>query len=238
MKDIPVAIQNEVNNWGFILFFICFFIVVSVIGSSNKFLLSMFSRLFRNKDRQNMFYKNVTNETLNKFLLSFQTILLLSIILYCYAAHEQYSSATSITTLTQMLLFLGKYSLLIIGFFLYKFLTYSATGAIFFKKETVIQWNEDYFSLIALNGIFLFFPALLLFYVGTAYIFLIYFLVFYLIFNLFFIFYKIYTLFFHRKQRLLYFILYLCTQEMIPLYLMYRGFVYLIAQKDTIWMQV
>jgi len=235
MKDIPLAIKSEANNWGFILFFICFFIIVSIINNRNRFFLSMFSDLFRNKDRHNMFYKTVTNETLNKFFLSLQTILLLSIMFYCYAVHEHF---LSVTTLTQMLLFLGKCSLLLIIFFIYKFLAYSAVGAIFFKKEIVSQWNNDYFSWISLNGIFLFLPTLILFYVETAYIFCFYFMILYFIFNLLFIFYKIYTLFFHRKQRLLYFILYLCTQEIIPLYLVYRGFVYLIAQKDTIWMQV
>ena len=235
LKNIPIAIQNETNNWGFILFFICFFIIASIISNRNKLLPSVFSGLFRNKDRHNLFYGTVTNETLNKLFLSLQTVLLLSIIIYCYVVHERF---LPVTNLTQLLIFLGKCSLLLIIFFIYKFLTYSAIGAIFFEKETVLQWNYDYFSLISLNGIFLFFPALILFYVEPAYIFCIYFLVFYLIFNLLFIFYKIYTLFFHRKERLLYFILYLCTQEIIPLYLVYRGFVYIIVQKDTIWMQV
>jgi len=235
MNDIPISIKNEANNWGFIIFFICFFIIVSIINNRNRFFLSMFSRLLRNKDRHNMSYETVTNETLYKFFLSLQTILLLSIMSYCYAVHERF---LSVTTLTQMLLFLGKCSLLLVIFFIYKFLTYSIAGAIFFKKETVVQWNNDYFSWISLNGIILFLPTLILFYVETAYFFCFYFMIFYLISNLLFIFYKVYTSFFHRKQRLLYFILYLCTQEIIPLYLVYRGFVYLIAQKDTIWMQV
>jgi len=236
LKNIPIAIQNETDNWGFILFFVCFFIIVSIISNRNRLLPSMFSDLFRsNKDRHYVFYEAITNETVNKFFLSFQTILLLSIIIYCYAVHEH---LLSVTTPTQMLVFLGKCSILLTAFFLYKFLAYSAAGAIFFKKEIVLQWNNDYFSIIGLNGIFLFFPTLILFYVETAYAFFIYFMIAYLIFNLLFIFYKIYILFFHRKEHLLYFILYLCTQEIIPLYLVYRGFVYLIAQKDTIWMQV
>jgi|GEM_PF-1025154 len=234
LQNNPIAIQYSVNNWGFILFFICFFIIVSIISNRNKFLLFMFSGLYHTKDRHNMFYETVTNETFNKFFLSFQTVLLLSLIFYCYAVHEY---LLVITTLTQMFIFIGKISLLLIVFLLYKFLTYSIIGAVFFKKETVIQWNDIFFSLISLNGIVLFLPTLILFYVESAYTFCIYFMIFYLIFNLFFIFYKIYTLFFHKKQRLLYFILYLCTQEIIPLYLIYRGLVYLIAQKDTIWIQ-
>ena len=234
LKNNPIAVGYEANNWGFIVFLICFFIIVSITGNRNKFLLSMFSGLYRNMDRQHSrIYKTVANENLNKFFLSLQTIFLLSTVFYCYAERAHF---LEIASFSQMLLFWGKCSLLLLIFLLYKFLAYSIAGAIFFKKETVIQWNDDFFSLISLNGIFLFFPTLILFYTNSLYDFCIYFMAFYLILNLFFIFYKIYVLFFQRKQRLLYFILYLCTQEIIPLYLVYRGFVYLITQKDTIWM--
>jgi hypothetical protein len=234
LKSNPLTAGNDAYNWGFILFFICFFIIVSIISNSNKFLLSMFSGLYHNKDRHNMFYETVTNENLNKFLLSLQTVLLLSIIFYSYTNYEHHSS---FTTFPQMLIFVGKCALLLIGFFIFKFLIYSLTGAIFHKKETVLQWNDEFFSLISLNGIFLFFPALIFFYVESAFYICICFFAFYFIINLLFVFYKIYILFFQGKQLLLYFILYLCTQEIIPLYLVYRGLVYLIEQKDIIWMQ-
>jgi len=232
LKNNPIAVKYDVNNWGFILFFICFFIFANIISNRNRFLLSMFSGLYRNKDRHSMFYETVTNETLNKIVLSLQTIFLISIIFYCYAVHEHFLSIT----VAQMLPFLGKCFLILIVFFLYKFLSYLIVGNIFFRKEGVVQWNNEFFSLISLNGIFLFLPTLILFYVENIYIICIYFMIFYLIFNLFFIFYKIYVIFFQGKQRLLYFILYLCTQEIVPLYLVYRGLVYLIAQKDSIWM--
>jgi len=235
LKNNLIAIRNVTNNWGFILFLLCFLIIVSIISNRNKFLPAMFSGLFRNKDRHSMFYETVTNETLNKLFLSIEMVLLLSIILYCYAVHEHF---ILITSLTQLFFCIGKTCLLVIAFFLYKFLTYSIIGAVFFKKETAIQWNEDFFSLISLNGIFLFLPTFILFYIEPVYAFCLYFMIIYLIFNLCFVFYKIYTLFFAGKQRLLYFILYLCTQEIIPIYLMYRGFIYLIAQKDTIWIQI
>jgi hypothetical protein len=230
----PIAVRSEVNSWGFIVFFICFFILVSIIGNRNKFLLSMFSRVFRSKERHNMFYETVTNETLNKLFLNLQNILLLSMIFYCYAIREY---ALPVTTFPQMMLFIGKVSLTFVLFILYKFLSYSLTGIIFFRKETVFQWNDDFFSLISLNGILLFFPTLFFFYVETAYSFFIYFFIFILIFNLFFIVLKTYLVFFQRKSRLFYFILYLCAQELIPLYLVYRGVFYIITQqKGTIWM--
>ena len=228
LENNPIALKSAENNWGFILFLICFLVIVSIIGNRNNFFLSLFGRLYRSKDRNSMFYETVANETFNKLFLCLQAILLLSIIIYCYAVHGHF---LSITSLTEMFILIGKISLVLIVFLLYKFLTYSMAGAIFFKKEAVIQWNDDFFSLISLNGIFLFLPTLIIFYVESAYIFCIYFTVFYLILNLFFIFFKTYTLFFHQKQHLLYFILYLCAQEIIPLYLVYRGLVYLITQE-------
>ena len=233
LNNNPIAVKDAANNWGFILFFICFFIIVSIISNRNKFLLSLFSRLYRNKDRQSMFYETVTNETFNKIFLCIQTVILISILIYCYAIHNNY---LSITSLSGMYLFIGKISLFLFAFLLYKFLTYSTLGIIFFRKDMVIQWNDDFFSLISLNGIFLFLPTLIFFYVEAAYTFCVYFLVFYLFLNLIFVFYKVYTLFFNNKQHLLYFILYLCAQEIIPIYLVYRGIVYLITQKETIWM--
>jgi hypothetical protein len=228
----PISVRNDADNWGFILFFICFFVITNVINQKGKFLVSMVSILFRNKERHSIFYETVAYESLHKLLLSFQTILLFSIILYCLAIHEQY---LLITSFAQMFLFIGKNALILSLFFLYKFLTYSLAGIVFFKKETVRQWNDDFFSLISLNGIFLYFPVLILFYVESAYSFCIHLIGFYLVFIVFFIFYKLYTLFFHHKRLFLYFILYLCTQEIIPLYLVYRGLVYLMAQKDTLW---
>jgi len=233
LENNPIALKSAEHNWGFVLFFVCFLVIVNIIGNRNNLFLSLFSRLYRSKDRNSMFYETLANETFNKLFLCLQTILLLSIIIYCHAVHEY---SLSITSLTEMLVFIGKTSLVLIVFLLYKLLTYSIAGAIFFKKEAVIQWNDNFFSLISLNGIFLFFPTLIIFYVEPAYIFCIYFIVFYLILNLFFIFYKLYTLFFHGKRHLLYFILYLCAQEIIPLYLVYRGFVYLITQEVEVWM--
>jgi len=232
-ENNPIAIRREANNWGFILFFVCFFIIANIITDRNRFLIAKFNRLFRKKDKNNMFYENVTNETVSKIILSLQTVIVISVIVYRYAIYENF---LPITTLTQMLITIGKGSLLLTAFFLYKFISYSVAGAIFFKKETVIQWSDDFFSLVSINGIFLFLPALIFFYLDTIFSFFVSFFVFYLICNMLFIFYKIKTLFFKGNRYLLYFILYLCTQEIIPLYLVYRGFVYLIAQKETIWM--
>jgi hypothetical protein len=229
----PISVKNDMNNWGFILFLVCFFIFVYIVSQRIKLLFSMASGLFRNKDRQSIFFETVNNEFLNKFLLGFQTTILASIILYCQAVHEQVFSSESPF---RMFLFMGISSLILLVFILYKFLTYTFIGNVFFKKDVIHQWNDNFFSLICLSGNVLFFPALILFYVEQAYFFCMYFIFIYLFFITIVIFYKIYVLFFQGKRLLLYFILYLCTQEIIPLFLIYRGLTYLfiIVQKDTL----
>jgi hypothetical protein len=234
----PISSINQLNNGGFILFSICFFIIIRLLSYRHKLLLSMASRILRNKDRHNIFYETTSNGSLNKTLLCGQTILLISIILYCIATREQIFLETS---LAGMFKFLGISSLLLIVYFIYKFLFYSFIGTIYFKKEDVQQWNDNFLSLICLSGIFLFFPALILFYVKQAHFICLYVIIFYFFSASFAVFYKIYALFFKGKDVLLYFILYLCAQEIIPLYLLYRAMIYLflLAQKDTaLWMHI
>jgi hypothetical protein len=237
LKNEPIAGRNKLDSWGFTLFLACFFIFVYIVNQKARILLSMASKLFRDKDRQSIFFETPENYFLNKFLLATQTIILLSIIVYCQAIHEQ---AFSPKSPAGMFTFIGITALMLVVFMLYKFLSYSFTGTVFFEKNAVLQWNNHFLSMICLSGNIMFVPTLILFYVEKAYVFCMYFFVFYLIFFLIIQFYKLYTLFFQEKSRLLYFILYLCTQEMIPLFLLYRGLVYLFitVQKGTLWIQM
>jgi hypothetical protein len=234
LKNEPISAKNQTDSWGFILFLFCFFIFTYIINQRAKLFYSMLSGLFHNKDRQSIFFETMNHEFQNKLLLVLQTLILVSIIIYCQAAHEQFFSTASPL---QLFILIGIITLILIVFVGYKFLTYAFIGHIFFNKEINRQWQDNFFSLICLSGIFLFFPTLILFYVEEAYYFCTYFILIYLFFILIITFYKIFTIFFHKKSLLLYFILYLCAQEIIPLFLVYRGFIYLFltVQKGTLW---
>jgi hypothetical protein len=135
---------------------------------------------------------------------------------------------------------LGIVSSLIIVFFIYKFLSNILIGNIFFQKENVHLLNYNLFSIISLSGLVLFIPTLLMFYVKEAYYFCFYFNLIYFLFVEVLMVYKIYVIFFHNKGLLLYFILYLCAQEIVSLYLSYRALIYLFTklQKSTLWLQI
>jgi hypothetical protein len=218
VSEWPVA-----QNWGFTIFLVCFFVSMLLFEGRRKLLSSMLIHLFQEKNhRQSIFSESVDNEFISKLFLCLQTAILSAIIIYCAVVHETDFHFESIRQLFNIL---AISSLLIIAFILYKFLSTMVVGSIFFQKENIQQWNETFFSLVSLNGVALFIPALLMFYLNEAY-FLIYIVLVYLFLVELLIIYKIYVIFFQHTSHLLYFILYLCGQEIVPLYLAYKGIVY------------
>ena len=223
----------QFQNWGFVIFLVCFFIIIHSISKGSALLHSMVKSLFRNNNNEDAFAEQIDNEFVIKLLLGFQTIILSSVFLFVCFSHQLYSFPE---TSVQMFQFLIRSSLLFILFLSYKFLSYSLVGSVFFEKEDVRQWNEDFTSLICLSGLVLFLPILFMFYVDGAYIICYYFCLIYFIFVILCAIYRVYLLFFHHKSLSLYFILYLCAQEMVPLYFLYKGLSYLfiIVQRDTL----
>jgi hypothetical protein len=218
LSEWPLA-QNGV----FILFLFCSFISMQLFGAGRKLLSSMLYSLFREKDRQSIFSETVDNELISKIFLCLQTVILISILVYCTFAHEWY---LKFETVTQLFRLLGGTALLIIVFLLYKFLSNIVISSIFFEQENVHLWNDNFFSIMSLSGLVLFIPALLMFYVPEAFYFCFYFSLAFFLFVEILTFYKIFVIFFHHKSVLLYFILYLCAQELVPLYLSYKALVH------------
>jgi hypothetical protein len=232
ISEWPVA-----QNWGFVLFLFCFFISMQLLGKRIRLFSSMLHGIFRERNRQSIFTEPVDNEFLTKILLCLQTVILTAIIIYCTLFH---SKDIPFETIAQQLFWtLGSVSLLIIIFFLYKFASNVLIGNVFFPKENVLLLNFNLFSIISLSGFVLFIPTLLMFYVSNAYYFCFYFNIIYFLFIEILMIYKIYVIFFHHKSLLLYFILYLCAQEIVPLYLSYKALDYLIfmMQNGTLWSQ-
>jgi hypothetical protein len=232
LTEEPIAGRIQTQNMGFILFLVCFFILIYQVGKNSKLLLAMADKLFGNRT-QTTSYEIFTSASPNILLFWIQTIILTSVIIYCHALNK---GIFQLESPSEMFIFLGFTVLLLIFFIAYKYLTYSLIGYIFFNREAKQQWNGTFSSAICLSGSFLFFPTLILFYIGKMYTFGIYFVLLYFIFIQIILLYRQFMLFFNKKRSLLYFILYLCTQEIIPLFLLYKGFVYLFfMQKDGLW---
>ena len=211
-----------IQNWGFLIFLVCFFISMRLFEGKKQLLSSMMSSLFRENERQSIFSESISNELIRKLLLCLQMIILLAVIFYRALFPLGHSSTE---TAVQLYKTIGGIFLFLLIWVIYKFVSTWMVGAVFFHKESVHRWNEAFFALSSISGLVLFIPALLMFYIEEAYFFY-YFVLLYLFFIEILMCYKIYDIFFQHKGLLLHFILYLCAQEIAPLYLSYKAIIY------------
>ena len=211
------------QNVLFILFVLCFFISMQCIGNYRQLLTAMLRRLFRQQERESIFSETVNNEFLIKLILCLQTILMSSILIYCIFSHTLNLPFETTALLVRALEVTAGIILL---FVLYKFVINFGVGLVFSQRENIQLWNNLFFSMVSLSGIVLFFPAVLIFYFPKTYYICAYLFLFYFLFVKILTFYKLYTIFFQQKSTLLYFILYLCAQELLPLFFIYKTLAY------------
>jgi hypothetical protein len=220
LSDLPQAL-----NGGFILFLLCFFVCSLLLGGHLRMVSLMLHNLFSQKDRAVNFSALVDKELFIKSLLILQSCIVGSIIVYFSCAYWWNLAYVSMTELFSSL---GYLALLVLGYVVYKFLTALITGFTFFTKEETQIWIDNFVSILALSGLILFIPALLIFYIPETTVYCYYFSLIYFIFVQMLLFYKIYSIFFYQKGFSLHFILYLCTLEIIPLLLIYKALIYLL----------
>ena len=218
LSEWPIA-----QNILFILFAFCFFTSMVFIGNSRRLFISMLYCLFRKQKQQTVSSQAVNNEFLIKLVLCLQTILLLSILIYCIFSHIGNLPFETVIFLVHRL---GGTALICLVFILYKFLTNFGVGLVFFQRESVQSWNNLFLSIVSLSGIVLFIPVVLIFYFPNTYYPCAYLSLLYFLFTWILMSYKIFKIFFQQKSALLYFILYLCTQELLPVFFTYKALVY------------
>jgi hypothetical protein len=112
-------------------------------------------------------------------------------------------------------------------FYLFKKAIYSIFGYIFAEKSAYRMMFVNYQGLFCMWGIFLYLPVLWILLVGK-YLFIAYavFIISYLVFRVLMI-CRFIHIFFNKNTGLLFFSLYLCAQEIIPLVFLYEGLIYM-----------
>lgn len=220
-----ISEKPKLQNSIFIIFLFCFIIISRVLSSKAQMFLSLPDELFRLKKRKSIFTEPVGNELYVKLLLFFQTVVILSI--FTYLASTNHPEVSKNFALSDFYENIGRICLLFILFFVYKWVSYNVVGTIFFSKETLAQWINNFTSLICILGIVIFVPVLLMFYVEWVYSFCYFFILSCFLIVIIIIIYRTHVLFFHNIRQLHYLFLYLCAQEMAPLLILYKGLVYL-----------
>ncbi|MDR1561843.1 MAG: DUF4271 domain-containing protein [Dysgonamonadaceae bacterium] len=212
------ASLSDIQDYGFLIFLFCFFIFVYQLSSRRKMISDMMKSLFRGGPHYSIFKESVGNETLDKVLFCLQSMLLISTIILSIASQVLDIELTTIRMFRYILLVFSA----LIAFGIFKFLSVMFTGHVFFSREQGKQFNEDFVSIISLIGVAIFVPALFMFYIKDLYYFGMIMVLITLSIAFFVAMWRLYRVFFSHNTLLFYFILYLCTLEIVPLYLLYK----------------
>ena len=210
--------QSQISDWTFCIFLILF-ILFGSIGKKISLFQSIVDDLFTIKKRKSIFYEFTKNEWYGKLLLCSQTCILISIFLYKVFIDN---FDIILNTPIEVLIFIGRSTLILCIFLFVKWAAYYLVSIVFFDKLAVKIFINNFFSIFAFSGIVLFIPILLHFYVNAIHSFCFYFVIIYFLLLEAFIIHKSFVLFFHKPSRLLNLFLYLCAQEVIPLFFLWK----------------
>lgn len=177
--------------------------------------------LFSVRRRDNLFEEHTINET--RLLVSMIIILCINeaILISAYV-----TSAGMAPPLSQFMTMIS-FTALAAGYYIFELAAYATVGAVFADKTVSRLWLKGFNASQALLGLMLVVPALtVVFNPSATHIMVILSVILYCIARIIFI-YKGFRLFYQKIGSLVYFILYLCTLEVVPLSVMTRYYIFI-----------
>lgn len=183
-----------------------------------RFFGSLIQNLWSVRSRSNLFDEHTVNETRIIGTLIIQACVCEALLGVFLIIGLGYTTA-SLTDLTILMLILSG------GYYLARRIMYSIVGYAFTTRNLRRQWIEGFNAAHALTGLVMLIPTLiLLFYPGAVAPLLTISAIVYILARIVFI-CKGFRIFYDKIFSFLYFILYLCAVEIIPLILLYKGVV-------------
>lgn len=231
---IPLGGEQEANDVMFALLLVMLSFFSLVFRANYPLFFNMVRGVFFPKRRSFSPEKKKGNSVLYRLFMTFQTLFLSSFSLFelmrCYGYILDHNE-------TSRFFYLGIIFFCLYLFYLSKQFIYGLLGYVFAAKESYNVWRNMYNAVFGSYGVLLYLPALgLVFAYNYAAAFALLFLILYVACR-FVIIYKTVDIFYQKSMSLFYLSLYLCTQEIIPLFLLYKGFIYLynFIESGTLW---
>lgn len=212
--------QNSIEeNSGILTVIVLLFILILLNFKDCKKLFSRYiEELRNNKKRENAFDEHTNNESRLNILTIFQYIAYGGFLLYEIAEHSVGQYANSAYNYINLLYI----TLLFAAYYIFQTVAYSVVGYTFTTKEDTSRWLRAFNASQALAGVFIIIPSLIiLFYPSTFEVMSAIAIVSYFLCRLSFII-KGFSIFYDNIFSLIYFILYLCSLEIIPVIFMYK----------------
>lgn len=216
--------EQQVNDLMFAMLLVFFSLFALGFHNNYHLFLRIAKDAWSVKSRQNLFESNVKDSFFFRLFLVIQPLFLCSVILYVGMKNL---GKVDFSNPLYVLACIGINFLVFAFFFILKQVFYYLWGYVFAEKEQYDSCRICYNSIISLWGVSLYIPSLWIVFVGNEHILpTIMFVSFYFL-SRFAIIYKIIRIFHIRNKGIFYISLYLCAQEILPLYFLYRGIVYL-----------
>lgn len=213
-EGIPHPSIPQTETWIFITLLFLFFLLIFSVSRSKGMILEIVQTFFQVKERSSLFSKSTINDFRFRFFLILFAIAVFS--LYAFLALNGLTVEASITKYGYLILITAL-------FFGVKSLIIDLLGFVFLDTTSLKMAKENYFNILSVLGIALF--PLLILYIYTAgalnnlteIISLII-----CIIGLILIVIKLFQIFFNKIATSFYILLYLCTLEFVPFYVLYK----------------
>lgn len=207
------------DNSGILTIIVVLFVTLSLNFKECKKLFARFAEELRsNKKRENAFDEHSNHESRLTVLTVVQYLVYGGIILAGIAVNRNFEIVNSDYSFTTLIMAIAVFT----GYYIFQICAYGVTGYTFGGKESSSRLLRAFNASQSLAGLGLIFPALMtLFYPQATFIMSIVGCGVYIIARMIFI-SKGFSIFYNNIFSLIYFILYLCALEIIPVIYVYK----------------
>jgi hypothetical protein len=210
----PLLPQNA--NWVFGVLTVLLFLLIISFSNASAFILEDIKSYFQSSERPNLYRKT----TLNDFRAQFLLIIFAMGVISLFAQLHIYETSTDFELIDYGYLF-GITAL----FFCLKYIVIKLIGFVFLDSKVLFVAKFSYFNIISLLGIFLFPLLLLRIYAPINLHYLIDIMcITVCTLGYILIIIKLFQLFLHKTVASFYILLYLCTLEFLPLFLLLKAY--------------
>lgn len=219
-KEPETYMPSPARSTGILLLLLAVFLFVSFCyKKGGKYLNSIFTNIWSVKRRKNHLDDHTMSETLIMIALIVQTIVMEGIILYYGIAHFNPSALSGGNISAKV----GMTVTVAVFYYLLQFGLFRMIGYVFSTKDETMFWIKGFNASQSLMGMTLAPVAVLLLFMPNYNETLIFIAtILYVIARLAFLI-KSFRIFFNKIFQCVYFILYLCAVEIVPLIFSYKG---------------
>lgn len=219
IQEIPLPYQLRRDDGITAIVLLTFMFLLVAFARSKRFLLKQAKvLLYPPREYLSLFNDEPGDKQRNIAFMVCLTLLTISLQLLYFNKQSTFDGSTPV----QPYLTLSVNLLIVVGYYLFKIISYRFINWIFFDKTKNKRWQESYSFVYAIEG-FLLFPLLLLtIYFDLSTLNALLYVAFIAVITRIFLLYETYIIFFPKIYGILHLIVYFCALEITPLLMLCR----------------